>query len=314
MGRRVQQPIDHAVTGRTLHDMSGIQPPQTGRSPIDLPRQPQSTSKRHLPTALVAGLQPSKVPPPLPSQLVGLEVLPHTPKPLRSILKKPPPPPITLPRPFNPQLPQTPSSARNNTDDLWGVASAAAGPSKPKPRLKSMVKKFIRQDSLKSVPVLSPNDNLIAAGFLNSPTSVVAPPPTPQTPLPNPRIALQKLRFVESITVIPRPETDSDPYDDEELEGFELPPSPTRGSLIWEKGKELELDTAILSTSPSSSSSISSPWSIVDSPASYMNPLSSSRANYAGGGRPQETTAKLIPHVGAVSSPREWRTAPTGKS
>ena len=115
--------------------------------------------------------------------------------------------------------PSRPSSS--DSSDPWGVKAASASSSRPQPKIKTMFNLWRSADGLKSDKDRS--DQGVSAEL----------PPKRLDPV----AVMRRLRFVETVQLIPRPEVDSDPYeDDEEEEG--LPPSPRRGSMIWRFAEE----------------------------------------------------------------------------
>ncbi|KAF8517633.1 hypothetical protein JB92DRAFT_2905087 [Gautieria morchelliformis] len=117
--------------------------------------------------------------------------------------------------------------------DPWGVKVAAAT-SRPQPKLKTMFNLWRSMDGFKPA---DPDPSTARVPAQQEPQQ---PPPPPKA---NPRAAVQVLRFVDAIEIIPRPAVDSDPYEDEDEEDEEqLPPSPRRGSMIWSQGEEAAME------------------------------------------------------------------------
>lgn len=220
---------------------------QASPAPLQAQLRPQQGSYGQLP----------RTPPPPGSR---------SPKPLRGILKSATP----LQRPTQPQRPQAPGVAGDN---LWGVSAAAASPISPggSKKLKGVMR-FLRGSSSKSALLEGQGSSPLKSAELGrgfSDTNNISPPvpllprqmPPPPLPPNPPRSAVYKLRFSDGVEVIPRPDVDSDPYEDDELEGLALPPSPRRNSVILD-----QIKTGDFQVSPATSPSNSQ----MDSPASYL--------------------------------------------
>ncbi|KAF8510740.1 hypothetical protein BU17DRAFT_97856 [Hysterangium stoloniferum] len=153
--------------------------------------------------------------PPLPSGASSVSASSGStqpPKPIHGILKMPPAATVA-----------PVAGAPSSDTDPWGVKAASAGPTRPQPKLKTMFNIFRGSEGLKG------------SASKNSTPVTVTPPTSPPSVSKsvNPRAGTQKLRFVDDAQVIQRPEVDSYPYEDDEMEDEVLPPSPKRGSQIW---------------------------------------------------------------------------------
>lgn len=127
--------------------------------------------------------------------------------------------------------------------DQWGTAKvAAATPHKTK--FKAMLDKFRgdshqhQHKSLESSALPSSSAQAAAAAFLAPPAATATATATmASAPVLSPtKSARPKPRFVDQVEIIPRPESDSYPYSDEEDDPFEHPPSPSKThSISWSK-------------------------------------------------------------------------------
>ncbi|KAF8577926.1 hypothetical protein K439DRAFT_1621734 [Ramaria rubella] len=218
--------------------------------------------------------------------------------PTRSILKVPPNDP-------------SPQFIPGDGTDAWGgVKAASAASARPQPKIKAMFNKWRSVESTKA-------SGSSSSGARVPTPSDPLPPPPPQKP--NPRTAMQKLRFMDGVEIIPRPEADSNPYEDEEEEEEEgLPPSPRRGSMVWiregedgsdegsfERGSDVEPPSSVGAPSTSVSAVIKERLAQktdqypTSSPSSTFSPFSGSSSSlhsYYTTSDDGWTTSTLLPH------------------
>ncbi|KIJ50428.1 hypothetical protein M422DRAFT_27410 [Sphaerobolus stellatus SS14] len=249
--------------------------PQQAQRQLPLPSQaqrppPQPQAQQPHPPPQAQHAQPSQAQRP-PSQPQAQ----HVPPPPPSQAQHAPPPQIQhhIPPPLQPQ------PAANN--DLWGgVTAASAGSSSPRAHHKMKgVMRFLRGASkddievptspIQTKPLPSPGKpkSPVKSTKGSPPKPVTAFPEVPNYPtqpsprpsrLPNPHAVPKKVRWMEHVEVIPRPAVDSDPYDDDELEEMEeRPPSPRRGSKIWDVGLKFDWENHVDALSPTMLSPLS---------------------------------------------------------
>ena len=230
----VQPPSPYSMPRSLMQQtVKSLQPPSS--NPNTDSRPPSASTQYSRPATPELPIPQFRPMPPLPqvNKTPLYQSNSPNPKPTRvstsSNVRTPPPPMVTSasPRPAlhgilkqaPVSVPPRPSTADNADPRGLGVKVAAAPSSHPHPKFKNVFSLWRNTESSNtSHPRIASQPEL-------QPQSLLEPK------RPDPRAAMQTLRFSEAVEIIPRPAVDSDPYDDEE--GDELPPSPSRGSVIW---------------------------------------------------------------------------------